>query len=54
MPEEKIYYWLVVFNDNTTEQDFAATAERAIQIQREIKNNKKPIQAVIRLDATES
>ena len=44
-----MYYWLIVFDDFTTEKDFAATAERAIQIQREIKNNASPIHAVIRL-----
>jgi len=47
--KEGIYYWLIVFMDNSTEKDFAATAERAIQIQREIKGNKEPIQAVIRI-----
>ena len=47
--KEGIYYWLIVFMDNTTNWDFAATAERAIQIQREIHNNATPVQAVIRL-----
>ena len=51
--DESNYYWLIVFDDNTTEKDFAATAERAIQIQREIKGNNKPIQAVIRIRGSE-
>ncbi len=53
MTEEKMYYWLIVFEDNTTCKDFAVTPERAVEIQRTINNNDKPIKAVIRLGTSE-
>ena len=46
---EKINYWLIIYEDGDTYRDFAATLERAIEIQRTIHNRTKPIWAVIRI-----
>ena len=49
MSEPKLHYWLIVYEDGDTYKDFAATAERVIEIQQTIYNRTKPIWAVIRL-----
>ncbi len=46
---EKINYWLIIYEDGSTQKDFAATLERVIEIQRTIYNKTGPIWAIIRI-----
>ncbi len=49
----KIHYWLIIYENGDTYKDFAATLDRAVEIQRTIYNRTKPIWAIIRIQDIE-
>ena len=49
----KMHYWLIIYEDGDTYKDFAATLDRAVEIQRTVYNRTKPIWAVIRIQSNE-